>query len=221
MEKSIKGVIFDLDGVITDTEEYHYLAWKEIAEEVGISIDRAFNENLKGISRTESLELILKFGNCENKFSNEEKEALATKKNKNYLELIKKTTSEDILPGIKDFLIELKENKLKIAMASASKNAFLVSKYLDIYDLFDHIVDANTVINSKPHPEIFLKAAEYINIDPLYCVGIEDSVAGVASINSANMYSIGIGNKNVLKEADLVLESTSLLNFKVISDIYK
>ena len=204
----MKAFIFDLDGVITDSAEYHYLAWKALGEDLGISLDREFNETLKGVSRTESLERILRLGHRENDFSPEEKEQLATKKNTHYVSLISKITSADILPGIETFLSELREAGYKIGMASASKNAQMVTRQLGLLHAFDHIVDAATVVNSKPHPEVFLRAAKALAVEPKDCVGVEDAVAGIEAIRAAGMFAIGIGDRNVLTEADLVFTDT-------------
>lgn len=185
----MKAFIFDLDGVITDSAEYHYLAWKALGEDLGIPFDREFNETLKGVSRTDSLERILRLGGRENDFSLQEKEQLAAKKNEHYVALISNITSEDILPGVEAFLSELKEAGYKIGMASASKHAHMVTRQLGLLHAFDHIVDAATVAQSKPHPEVFLKAAEALQVDPKECVGI--------------------GDPAVLTEADLVFTDTT------------
>lgn len=205
----MKAFIFDLDGVITDSAEYHYLAWKALGEDLGIPFDREFNETLKGVSRTESLERILRHGGRENDFSSEEKEQLATKKNEHYVTLISKITSADILPGIEAFLSELKEAGYKIGMASASKNAQMVTRQLGLLHAFDHIVDAATVVDSKPHPEVFLKAAEALQVEPKDCVGVEDAVAGIEAIHAAGMFAVGIGDPLVLTEADIVFTDTT------------
>lgn len=205
----MNAFIFDLDGVITDSAEYHYLAWKALGEDIGIPFDREFNETLKGVSRTESLERILRHGGRENDFSPEEKERLATKKNEHYVSLISKITSDDILPGVESFLNELKVAGYKIGMASASKNALLVTRQLGLLHAFDHIVDAATVVDSKPHPEVFLKAAEALAVDPKDCIGVEDAVAGVEAIHAAGMFAVGIGDPAVLTDADLVFTDTT------------
>jgi len=214
-----EAVIFDLDGVITDTAEYHYLAWKQLGEDLGIPFDREFNETLKGVSRMDSLERILKLGNRQNDFTAEEKEALATKKNDHYVMLIQNVSPKDILPGIEQFLQDLKEEGYKIAMASASKNAFAVTDSLGLNDYFDHIVDAAKVVNSKPDPEVFLKAAKAVGVAPKKCIGIEDAVAGVTAINDAGMYAIAIGTDAGLNHAKVVLSSTEELTMDVISKI--
>lgn len=205
----MKAFIFDLDGVITDSAEYHYLAWKELGEELGIPFDREFNETLKGVSRTESLERILRLGGRETDFSAEEKEQLATKKNEHYVSLISNITTADILPGIEAFLGEIRQAGYKVGMASASKNAHMVTRQLGLLDQFDHIVDAATVAESKPHPEVFLKAAMALGVEPKECVGVEDAVAGVEAIHAAGMFAVGIGDPAVLTEADLVFTDTT------------
>ena len=217
----IEAFIFDLDGVITDTAHYHYLAWKELGEKIDIKIDEEFNESLKGISRMESLEKILIHGNKQNDFTIEEKEKMAHDKNKYYVELIKNVTPKDILPGIKDLLNEIKDNNIKIGLASASKNAVMVLENLDLYDYFDFIADATKCKNSKPDPEIFIMAANGLDVDNINCIGIEDASAGVEAINTANMYSVGIGDKLILNKAKLIFENTSQLSFEEIIKNYK
>ncbi|WAA12511.1 beta-phosphoglucomutase [Fervidibacillus halotolerans] len=207
--KEIKAIIFDLDGVITDTAEYHYLAWKQLGEELGIPFDRTFNEQLKGVSRMESLERILAYGNKSNVYTMEEKEQFAEKKNEMYKQLIQKITPKDLLPGIENFMREIKENGIKIGLASASKNAFTVIERLGVGHYFDTIVDAATVKNSKPDPEVFLKAADQLNVPYENCVGVEDAQAGVEAIKRAGMFAVGVGNAEQLARADLVVSCTS------------
>ena len=214
-----EAIIFDLDGVITDTAEYHYLAWKQLGEDLGIPFDREFNETLKGVSRMDSLERILELGGRQNDFSLEEKEVLATKKNDHYVTLIQDVSPKDILPGIEQFLKHLRSEGYKIAMASASKNAFAVTNSLGLNDYFDHIVDAAKVVNSKPDPEVFLKAAIAVGVDPEKCIGVEDAAAGVTAINDAGMYSIAIGTDEGLNHAKIILASTDELTMDVINRI--
>ncbi|PRY83152.1 beta-phosphoglucomutase [Alkalibacterium olivapovliticus] len=212
----IKGLIFDLDGVITDTAEFHYLAWKSLAQKIGIEIDREFNEQLKGISRMESLDLILKHGNKEQDFTEEEKEALATQKNDEYKESIKEITPEDLLPGIEKLLKEAKERNLGMVLASASKNGPAIMDNLQITDLFDGIVDPASLKAGKPDPEIFVRGAEMLGLDPSECVGLEDAEAGIEAINGAHMFSVGVGSKEAMKEADYAVEDTSQLDLNTI-----
>ncbi|AEM78331.1 beta-phosphoglucomutase [Thermoanaerobacter wiegelii] len=202
-----RGVIFDLDGVITDTARYHYLAWKKLADELGIYFDEVINERLKGVSRLQSLEIILE--KSDKKYSQEEKEYYANKKNEYYKEMIKKITPEDLLPGVERFIEELKKRGIKIAIASVSKNAFTVVENLKIRDKFDYIVDANEIKRGKPDPEIFLNAAKHLGIPPAKCIGIEDSAAGITAIKKAGMFAVGVGNPETVKEADLILKDLS------------
>lgn len=218
--KNLEAVIFDLDGVITDTAEYHFLAWQKLGEDLSIPFDREFNETLKGVSRTESLERILALGNKQNDFTEEEKEALATKKNDHYVQLISNITAADLLPGIENFLNELKEAGIKIGMASASKNAFKVTSGLGVQELFDHIVDAATVAQSKPHPEVFLKAAEALGVSPENCIGVEDAQAGVEAIKSSNMLAVGVGDAETLNNADHVVPSTDQLTLALMKELF-
>lgn len=217
----IKAFIFDLDGVITDTAYYHYLAWKDLGEQIGIEIDKDFNETLKGISRLESLEKILVYGKKENEFTEEEKNNLATQKNEQYKELIKKITPEDVLPGIVELLERTKENKIKIGLASASKNAIPVLNSLGVIGYFDFIADAAKCKKSKPDPYIFDMAAKGLGVNPKYCIGFEDASAGVDAINSANMYSIGVGDSNALCKARYIVNSTKELDFNLIISKFK
>jgi beta-phosphoglucomutase len=197
------AVIFDLDGVITDTAHYHYLAWKRLAESEGVAFDHAFNENLKGVDRMGSLELIL--AGAGKRYSMEDKLALADSKNRHYQELISTMGPGDLLPGAVDALAAVRAAGLKIGLASVSKNAFTVLERLGIRDRFDYVVDAARIANSKPHPEIFLNAAQSLGVAPGECLGVEDAVAGVASIKSAGMFALGVGKAEVLAQADRVI----------------
>ena len=219
MEKSriLKAVIFDLDGVVTDSAKYHYLAWKELADELNIPFDEEYNEKLKGVSRMESLELILKNGNAENNYSAEEKARLADKKNEHYKELIKEITPADMLPGIENFLKEIKANNIKTALASVSKNAPFIIKQLQAEKYFDYIADAAAVPNAKPFPDIFLVGAEALEVKPENCIGVEDARTGIEAIHRAGMLAVGVGTPAEMEEADLVL-TTSELSLELILD---
>jgi beta-phosphoglucomutase len=221
MSKPIQAFIFDLDGVITDTAEYHYLAWKALGEELGIPFTREFNEELKGVSRMDSLEKILVLGNRQNDFSMEDKEALATKKNKHYVRLIANISPNDILPGIKDLIAEIKENGYRLGLASVSKNAFTVMDSLGLRQEFDVIVDAATIKKGKPDPEIFLTAAKLLNVEPSACIGIEDAAAGVESIKDAGMFAVGVGSVDSLAKADIIYSSTEQLSLSNIMTAYQ
>ena len=198
-----KAVIFDLDGVITDTAHYHYLAWKQLAESEGVAFDEAFNEQLKGIDRAGSLDLILAASG--KSYSSGRKQALSDLKNRHYQSLIAHMSAADLLPGAVDALIAVREAGLRIALASVSRNAFAVLDRLGIRSRFDYVVDAALIANSKPDPEIFLTAARALGVAPAECLGVEDAVAGVAAIKSAGMLALGIGQPEVLTQADLVI----------------
>ncbi|MBV7538540.1 beta-phosphoglucomutase [Duganella sp. sic0402] len=206
-----KAVIFDLDGVITDTAHYHYLAWKQLAESQGVHFDHEFNESLKGIDRMGSLDLIL--ASAARQYTPEQKLALADVKNRHYQELIATMSSEDLLPGAVEALDTVRRAGLRIGLASVSKNAFTVLERLGITDKFDYVVDAATIARGKPDPEIFLKAARELGVAPADCLGVEDAVAGVAAIKAAGMFALGIGHPFVLAEADVVI--TSLKDFNL------
>ena len=212
-----KAFIFDLDGVIVDTAKFHYLAWKELANDLGFDFTEEQNEQLKGVSRVASLEILLNIGNIQ--LTNEHKEILLKEKNEQYLKYIAKMGQEEILPGIKNLLAYLKEHEIPFSLGSASKNARLILKILDIYDLFDAIVDGNDVSTAKPDPEVFLIAAEKLNKDPHDCIVIEDAQAGVQAANNAQMMSIGIGDKEILKEASIVLNNTGELTVNFIKEL--
>ncbi|MDR6225095.1 beta-phosphoglucomutase [Desmospora profundinema] len=200
MKPELEGVIFDLDGVITDTAEYHYRAWKRLAEELGLPLDREWNEKLKGLSRMDSLERILAQGS--RSYSDEEKQILAAKKNEYYRAMIADLSPRDLLPGIGELLQELKQAGIRIGLASASKNAPAVVKRLEIADAFDTIVDPARLAKGKPDPEIFLKAAEQLGLPPAHCLGIEDAKAGIQAIRQAQMFAVGVGDESVIMEAD-------------------
>ncbi|NLK21853.1 MAG: beta-phosphoglucomutase [Epulopiscium sp.] len=210
----LKGVIFDLDGVITDTAEYHFKAWAQLAKDIGIEIDREFNEKLKGVSRMESLEAILRHGLRENDFTQEEKNALAAKKNNNYIQLINNITKKDILPGIEDLLEDLKQNNIKMALGSASKNGPMILKQLEIENYFDYIVNPAEVKNSKPAPDIFIDGLKGLNLRPEEVLGIEDAIAGVKAIKGAGIIAIGVG-----VSADVSVSSTKELTYDLLLEV--
>ena len=211
-----KGFVFHLDGVITDTAKFHYIAWKELADSIGITIDLQFNEQLKGISRMDSLERILAYGGKENDYTAEQKEEMAADKNANYVKLLDDLSPADLLPGVKAFLDAAKEMNVPCSLASASKNAPFILKKLGVYDYFDAIVDPATLKKGKPDPEIFVRAAELIHIDPSEAVGFEDAQAGIEGIKGAGMYAVGVEGNEPLTEADMTIKSFEELN---VSDL--
>lgn len=206
-----KGVLFDLDGVITDTAEYHYLAWKKLADELGITIDREFNEKLKGVSREDSLRLILEHGKRESDFSETEFQQLAKSKNDNYVEMIQAVSPKDVYPGILELLKELKNAGIKISLASASKNGPFLLKQMALTDYFDGIADPAKVAAGKPAPDIFILAAQVVGLDPNECIGIEDAQAGIAAIKACGALPVGIGQAEQLGDDIALVESTSEL----------
>ncbi|EAC5807050.1 beta-phosphoglucomutase [Listeria monocytogenes] len=218
MTTALKGVVFDLDGVITDTAHYHYLAWKKTAESIGIEFDEAFNENLKGVSRIDSLLLILKKDGRENDFTEEQIEALAADKNEFYVSLLKEITPADVLPGIKELIVDLKKQNLKCAIASVSKNARTVLSALEMEQEFDYIVDAAKITKSKPDPEIFVEACRGLGLETSEVVGIEDAQAGIEAINAAGIVSVGVGSG--LRDADMTVKSTGLLDLRILEILH-
>jgi beta-phosphoglucomutase len=217
-KKRIEAVVFDLDGVITDTAHYHFLAWRQLAEEVGITIDEVFNERLKGISRMDSLELILIEGNRQNDFSLEEKEEMATKKNLHYCEFLKELTPEAVLPGILELLAAIKTEGIPIGLASVSKNAATVLNALQLESSFDYCADAAKISKSKPDPEIFLTACKGLGANPAHSIGIEDAQAGIEAIKASGMFAVGVGD--YLNDADYKVEATSQLDWEKIKEQY-
>lgn len=206
-----KGVLFYLDGVITDTAEYHYLAWKKLADELGITIDREFNEKLKGVSREDSLRLILEHGKRESDFSETEFQQLEKSKNDNYVEMIQAVSPKDVYPGILELLKELKNAGIKISLASASKNGPFLLKQMALTDYFDGIADPAKVAAGKPAPDIFILAAQVVGLDPNECIGIEDAQAGIAAIKACGALPVGVGQAEQLGDDIALVESTSEL----------
>ncbi|TDK64419.1 beta-phosphoglucomutase [Sapientia aquatica] len=197
------AVIFDLDGVLTDTAHFHFLAWQQLAQSLGIDFDSAFNEQLKGVDRMGSLSRILDLS--DKQFSHDDKLKLAELKNRHYQKLIAHMSPDDLLPGAIECLSSLRLAKIKLGLASVSKNALAVLESLEIRHYFDVVVDAALIKHSKPDPEIFLTAAKQLNVSASMCLGVEDSIAGISSIKSAGMTAIGIGSSSVLREADMTI----------------
>lgn len=208
--RKYKAAIFDLDGVIVDTARYHYMAWKRLADELGFEFAAEQNERLKGISRQKSIEILLSIGDIE--LDEARKNILAEKKNSWYVEYLNNITESDILKGAGEFIKGLKDAGIKVALGSASKNAGFILKKLCIEMFFDVIIDGNKVMKAKPDPEVFLMAARELGVLPEECVVFEDSRAGLAAENAASMFVVGIGEREILKEADMVVKG--LYEFK-------
>ncbi len=213
----LQAVIFDLDGVITDTAHLHFQAWRTVAAETGIHLNEEVNESLKGISRMASLERILRLGGKASTFNEAQKAALAGRKNARYVELLGSLGPQSLLPGIAPLLTELKTQQIKIGLASASLNAPRILQALGLTAIFDYCADASRITHSKPHPEIFLAACRGLGVKPQACVGVEDAQAGIDAINASGMLSIGIGS--TLREADLRLNSTQELTWRRIAGL--
>ena len=214
MSKQLQAVLFDLDGVIVDTAKYHYLAWKMIADQEGIPFDEHINERLKGVSRMASLDIILEKG--KRTYSDPEKLKLAQVKNDAYVEMIGKLKPEEILPGVKNFLVALRDAGIKRAICSASKNAVMILDRLELTQFFDTIVSGNDTSRSKPDPEVFTMAATRFKLDPAHCLVVEDAFAGVQGAKAGGMQALGIGDAKVLHNADMVYSSTALFNLAEI-----
>jgi len=208
----IKACIFDLDGVIVDTAKYHYLAWKRLADDLGINFTEKDNERLKGVSRMASLEIILEIGNMVP--DEAEKVELTSLKNSWYVNYINKMTPEEILPGSLKFIMELKKANISVAIGSASRNTTLILERVKIKNLFDAVADGNNVHKAKPDPEVFLTAAGMLGIAPENCVVFEDAEAGVKAALNAGMRCVGIGSAEILSKAHLVIRGLYEMNIE-------
>jgi beta-phosphoglucomutase len=194
-------LIFDLDGVIVDTAKYHYLAWKELADSMGIRFTKQDNERLKGVSRVRSFEIILEINGLT--MPDAQKQAYCTRKNDRYLEYIRQLKEEEILPGVKKFLLDSRAAGYRVALGSASRNTKLILEKLNIAGLFDAVIDGTKVTKAKPDPEVFIKCAEAVGLAPSECVVFEDAEAGVEAAHNAGMPAVGIGSRERLPNAEL------------------
>ena len=209
LRSGIQACLFDLDGVLVDTAVYHYKAWKRLANTMGFDFTEAQNEQLKAVSRVERLNKILAWGKVEK--SEAEREELAALKNGWYVEMINKMTPAEVLPGTVDFLTAIHQAGYKLALGSASKNSATILEKTNLAHFFDDIVDGNSVTKPKPDPEVFPKGAELLGFKPNECVVFEDAVAGVEAAKRGGMKAIGIGEKSVLTDADLVVSGLDKL----------
>lgn len=203
MNKLPKGCIFDLDGVICDTAKYHFLAWKKLAERLEIPFTEKENEMLKGVSRIDSLKILLSLKNILPK--EDELLRLADLKNNWYREYIQQITPDELLEGVLEFIVALKSHNIKIALGSVSKNAPDILNSLNITQYFDAVIDGNRVSHAKPDPEVFLSGASELMLDPKSCLVFEDAISGVKAAHNAGMKCIGIGDSSILSEADYVI----------------
>ncbi len=208
----IQGCIFDLDGVLVDTARYHFLAWRRLANELGFDFDEKQNERLKGVGRMESLDLILSWGGMD--FPLEMKKELAARKNGWYVELIQGMQPEEVLPGVRPFLEELKAKGVKTALGSASKNAPTILRKVGLEPLFDTVVDGNHTTHSKPDPEVFLLGAQKLELPPNRCIVFEDAEKGIQAALAGGFWAVGIGAPEPLQGAHLVLPGFEGLRFE-------
>lgn len=202
--RELSACLFDLDGVICDTAKYHYLAWKALADEVGIPFTEKDNERLKGVSREDSLEILLKLGDY--RAADSVKRIMADKKNKAYVEFISQMDESEILPGVLDFLEFCRENHILTALGSVSRNAPVILERLKLKPYFQAVIDGTKVERAKPDPEVFLKGARELKALPKECVVFEDARAGIEAAKRAQMMAVGIGDPKILTEADLVIK---------------
>ena len=217
VNKKIKAFIFDLDGVIVDTAHFHFKAWKKTAEELGFNLTEELNEKLKGVSRIDSLQKILDWANVS--ISKEQFDKMTYEKNEDYLSYVRQMTKDDVLPGVFEFVNNLKNWGYPIALGSASKNAKHILERVGLIEMFDAIVDGNSVTKAKPNPEVFLNAAELLKVKPHECVVFEDSVAGIQAANRAEMVSIGIGDPTILFEADYCFKDFTEIKTNFLSKL--
>lgn len=214
-----KAFIFDLDGVIVDTARYHFLAWQKLATQLGINFTTAHNEQLKGVSRVRSLDIILDLGKVN--AHQEDKNLWLKQKNDDYLSYLKDIDNSEILLGVMPILEFLKTNKQPIALGSASKNARPILEKTGILHYFDAIVDGNDVSNAKPDPEVFLQAAKLLGVSPENAIVFEDSVAGIQAANMAGMTSVGIGETGILHEAQFVFKDFTFMDSSFMERMMK
>lgn len=210
-----KAVIFDLDGVLVHTDRYHFLAWKQIAGEIGIPFDEKVNDRLRGVSRRESLEIILE--NCAEQPEEAEIVRLLEKKNSIYRKLLEQLTPESVETSVRDTLEWLRQEKIPMAVGSSSKNTEYILKKTDLVRYFDAVADGNMITRSKPDPEVFLKAAELIGADPGDCIVVEDAAAGIQAAKAAGMYAVGIGEAAEYAETDCKIRDLTELRKLILT----
>jgi len=212
---TIKGVILDLDGVILSTDNFHYLAWKKLADREKIYFDRKINDRLRGVSRMESLEIILE--KSQKEYSEEEKNEMAEYKNTIYRESLKDLSSTDIFPGVIKFLNYLDEKKIKMAIGSSSKNTKFILTQIDLFERFAQAIsDGTNISHSKPDPEVFLKAAVMLKLEPQNCLVIEDADAGIDAAKRGGMMALGVGPAKNNSDADIKADSILSLDYSLI-----
>lgn len=217
MTNSIQACLFDLDGVLVDTAKYHFLAWKRLAAELGFTFTEQDNEKLKGVSRMASLDILLKVGGIE--LNETQKQELAKRKNEWYVEYISQMDASEILPGALAFLQQCRENGLKTALGSASKNAPMILRNTGLTPYFDAIIDGTHTSQAKPDPEVFLLGARELGVNPENCVVFEDAEAGIEAARRAGMRCVGIGTPKTLGAAGLVIPSLESMTLSMIKKL--
>lgn len=215
-----RAAIFDLDGVVTDTATLHFRAWRSMAADIGIGIDESFNELLKGVGRMDSLDRILEFGGCAGDYGEDDRVRLADAKNADYVESLSSLGPRDVLPGIRGLIEEMRRREIRVGLASASKNAPRILDALGMRAHFDRIADPSAVPHGKPAPDLFLEAARVLGVEPHDCIGIEDAIAGIESINAAGMVSVGVGDVKLMAShgAHVFFPSTESMTFADLVD---
>lgn len=209
MKRRYQAVIFDLDGVIVSTDRYHFQAWSKLAEQEGIEFNEQINHRLRGVSRMESLEIILE--KASRRYTEAEKRELAERKNEMYRSLLAQLTESDLLPGVAQTLAALRERGIKIAIGSSSKNAPVILERIGLAERFDAVADGNGIVSSKPDPEVFLLAASKLALPPEACLVVEDAEAGVVAAKRGGMAAAAVGEARSCKDADYRLESIDQL----------
>ncbi|ARK32827.1 beta-phosphoglucomutase [Halalkalibacter krulwichiae] len=212
--KQIKVVIFDMDGVISNTVPLHFETNSRLAKQLGVDFTEEWNQSLQGLSRRKTVDAMIK--RCGRTYKEQEIADICEEKNKHYQQLISKLTAEDAQPGIRAFIQQLANRNIPMVIASASQNAELVLTQLQLIDYFQDVVDVTKLKKGKPDPEIFLKAAELAGADPSECVAIEDGEPGLSAILQTEMFSVGVGHEPFLKQADLYLDSTLKLTVEAL-----
>lgn len=214
----IAAVIFDLDGVIVSTDEFHYLGWKRMADEEGIPFDRSMNERLRGVSRMESLEIILE--KAGRPYTDDEKKELAGRKNNYYRQLLENLSPANILPGVMGLLDGLRQEGVRIAVGSSSRNTPVIIEKIGLFHVFDAIADGNGIVNSKPDPEVFLLAAQKLVVEPARCLVVEDALSGVAAARAAGMRVAAVGSAANSPQADFSADDLSEVTVSDLADYF-
>ena len=215
---NVKACLFDLDGVLVDTARFHYLAWRLLADRFGFEFTETDNERLKGVSRMDSLDILLEIGNIT--LSDKDKLMVADEKNQLYLKYIRNMTGDDVLPGVRTFLTEVRQAGIRVALGSVSRNAGEILNRTGLTAMFDAIVDGNMITHAKPHPEVFETGARMLDIPAADCIVFEDAVAGIQAAHHACMKCVGVGSPEILAEADLIIPGFQNLTWKgVVSNL--